>query len=158
MPINAAQLRTLVIRPILQGMGMYSPAAENLLMGIAAHESHLGTFIKQIKGPACGMFQMEPDTEMDLWDNYLLKHRRDLVEVVRPYLSDEPDPLITHLGYQVAMARIKLWRVSEPLPDATDIPALASYWKRHWNTIAGKGTEGEFIANYERFLAGELQP
>jgi hypothetical protein len=40
--------------------------AIQLLMGTAAQESHLGTYLKQINGPALGVFQMEPNTEIDI--------------------------------------------------------------------------------------------
>lgn len=43
MPINATQLRTLVVKPVLAELGLSAPdVAENLIMGTAAHESHLG--------------------------------------------------------------------------------------------------------------------
>ena len=155
MSINSKQLREHVIRPILKEMDFYSKAAENLLMGIAAQESHLGTYLRQINGPAQGIFQMEPATEQDIWERYLSRHRLDLAATVSQFLGSEPDPLVTNLAYQVAIARIKLWRVPEPLPVATDIPALAQYWKTHWNTALGRGTEAEFIENYTRFVDDE---
>lgn len=156
MSINAGQLRELVIRPVLKRMNMYSLSAENLLMGIAAHESHLGTYLKQIGGgPARGLFQMEPETEADIWSTYLSAHRTDIAASVLEFKGQAPEPSITNLAYQVAMARVHLWRVPEPLPVASDIPALAQYWKVHWNTRLGKGTEADFIENYMRYVNTE---
>jgi hypothetical protein len=42
-------------------------------------------------------------------------------------------------------------RVPTPLPDATDVPALAAYWKKHYNTHLGSGTVVKAIKKYERF-------
>jgi hypothetical protein len=63
--MNPKQLRELVIRPVLEYLHPdipYSHEAEDLLMMIAAHESHLGEYVKQVQGPALGIYQMEPDT------------------------------------------------------------------------------------------------
>ena len=48
--------------------------AQWLLLGTAAVESSGGRYLYQIKGPARGIFQMEPRTGWDIWENYLV-HR-----------------------------------------------------------------------------------
>lgn len=73
--ILPAHLRDLIIRPTLVEMGHYSPAAEALLLGTAAHESHGGRYLSQIRGPARGIYQMEPATHDDLWRHYLPPRR-----------------------------------------------------------------------------------
>lgn len=152
MAINAAQLRQQIVRPALKLMKLYSPQAEQLLMGTMAQESALGTYVYQVpSGPARGIFQMEPDTERDIWENYLA-YRPELAEAVRKIKGTSPEPLIWNLYYQVAMARLHYRRVAEPLPVLNDIPAMAQYWKRYYNTPKGKGTEAEFIENYHRYL------
>lgn len=68
MSINCEQLRLYVIRPTLEKIELWSEAAENLLLGTTAQESHMGTYIKQVgKGPALGIYQMEPATHKDIW-------------------------------------------------------------------------------------------
>jgi len=42
--------------------------------------------------------------------------------------------------------------VTESLPPYNDIPALARYWKQHYNTPEGKGTEEEFVKNYQKYI------
>jgi hypothetical protein len=37
---------------------------------------------------------------------------------------------------------------------ANDIAGMARYWKRYYNTVHGKGTEAEFIKNYEELING----
>ena len=69
--MDAFQLRTEIVKPALEAIGYYSPAAEALIMGTAAQESHL-KYVKQLgDGPALGLFQMEPATHDDIWANYL---------------------------------------------------------------------------------------
>lgn len=153
MSIDAMQLRELVIRPTLKHMGAWSLAAENLLMGTAAQESRLGTYLFQIpEGPAQGIYQMEPATAADIWDNYL-NYRPKVADPIWMIRGGMENPLIWNLAYQTAMARVHYLRVAEPLPVADDVAALAQYWKRYYNTPAGKGTEAEFIENYYRYVA-----
>ena len=61
MSLNKNQFQNL-IEKVLKEFGMYSESATNLLLGTAAQESRFGTYIKQINGPACGVFQIEPLT------------------------------------------------------------------------------------------------
>jgi hypothetical protein len=69
--MNARQLRAYVIQPTLKPMGLWSLAAETLLVGTCAHESAMGKYLHQIKGPALGIYQIEPITHFDIWNNYL---------------------------------------------------------------------------------------
>ena len=69
--LDTKQLRTRIVRPTLQVIGLWSPSAENLVMGTAMQESRC-TYLKQLgKGPAIGIFQMEPMTFQDIYDNFL---------------------------------------------------------------------------------------
>tara|TARA_R110002049_G_scaffold239404_3_gene412579 strand:+ start:1940 stop:2359 length:420 start_codon:yes stop_codon:yes gene_type:complete len=137
--------------------------AENLLMGTAAQESHLGTYLAQLGGgPALGIFQMEPATHQDIWDNFLRYKtyiRAGVLEGVPP-THREPSQSAAHasllihdLSYATAMARIHYLRVSEALPaDPDDVEALGTYWKNHYNTHRGRGTVAEFVSNYAEFI------
>lgn len=154
--MNAEQLRQEVIRPTLKRMGLWSQAAENLLMGTAAQESHLGEYIVQMgNGPARGIFQMEPATQTDIYDNYL-SYRSNLLQKTEQLLAPIPDratQLATNTAYACAMARVHYYRAPEALPDADDIQGLAAYWKKYYNTPLGAGTEEEFVHNYHRFVS-----
>ena len=65
------QLRELIITPALSKLQLYSKDAEELLIFTCAVESDGGTYLKQIKGPALGIYQMEPRTYNDIWQNYM---------------------------------------------------------------------------------------
>lgn len=146
-------LREYVIRPVLEDMKMHTEAAENILVMIAAHESHMGTYLKQTKGPACGIYQIEPRTEQDVWDTYLTKHGSRHLDKVERYKARTSSKLnlCANLPYQTALARIILWRISEPLPAANDLEGLARYAKKHWNTEGGAATWEDYLQAYLRF-------
>jgi len=157
MAFNKDQFQYLIER-VLWELNMHSLAAVNLLLGTSAQESGFGTYLRQVgDGPALGVFQMEPDTERDIWLNYLV-YRDDLAETVWQVAGAAWDvgpsipPLETNLSYQVAMARIHYLRIKEPLPPHDNVQALAHYWKRHYNTLKGAGSEHEFVKNYFKYV------
>jgi len=157
MSFNSDQFRDL-IKTTLAELAYVIPVTDNaveLLMLTAAQESHLGTYIMQLKGPARGVFQMEPRTEKDIWENFL-QYKPDLRALVGALRLRHPGhddlDLLANLPYQIAMARILYYRVKEPLPDdPSDITSLARYWKQHYNTPLGAGEVLEAVGNYERF-------
>jgi hypothetical protein len=154
--INPDTLR-LHIRSTLQLVNMWSCDAEELLIGTAAQESHLGYYRRQIRGPARGIYQMEPATERDIWDNYL-RVRPDISDLVYAICGvDGPDQiqLERNLMYQTIMARIHYRRVSAPLPPAANLTEQARYWKRYYNTDQGRGRPSEYIENYRRFVRSD---
>ena len=153
---DRAQFREL-IEDVLQAIGLHSPAAVNLLLGTAAQESRLGTYLRQMgQGPALGVFQMEPATEKDLWANYLQYHPELVKKIAATTGATGPGPQLRwNLAYQIAMARVHYLRKKPPMPAADDIAGLAAYWKQHYNTQLGKGSVEEFMANYRRYVLGQ---
>lgn len=150
MSIDKTQLRELIVDVLhyLSPEIPYSENAVNLLMLTAAQESHLGTYIKQIKGPARGIFQMEPATERDIYDNFLA-YKPQIASKIRALTTDDgPDNLLSNLAYQIAMARVHYFRSPRALGSQTT--EWAATWKAVYNTPLGKGTEQEAIANYLR--------
>jgi hypothetical protein len=149
------QFRGLVI-DVLKELGLeipYSDVAVELLMLTAAHESLMGTYLRQVKGPARGVFQMEPATEQDIYDNYLAfkPNLAHLVLGFRMQQTDIPD-LESNLAYQIAMARVHYYRVPEPLPKSSDPVKLAEYWKKYYNTHKGKGKVEDAVKHYKAIL------
>lgn len=155
--INADQLLELVIIPTLQHLNADSPAARNLIMGTIAHESMRAHYIKQVKGPAHGIAQMEPFTHDDIWRNYLAyrPERAAQLRALLPAFEGEiPDAshLIWNLQYAVAMARVHYMRVPDALPAADDIQALGEYWDKHYNKNPDKGFPHQFVEAYQSFV------
>jgi hypothetical protein len=145
--------REAVVRPALHAIDHWSPAAENLLVGTAAVESGFMRLRQAGGGPALGIFQIEPATHEDIWDNYLA-FRPELSSEVRGLASqhifheDMHRELVGNLFYATAIARIVYLRVKPPLPHADDLQGLADYWKAHYNTPAGAGKPAHFIERY----------
>ncbi len=149
--LNIGQFRTNIVRPTLEGIGAHNRAAENLVLGTALQESNLHYLRQLNEGPARGIYQMEPPTHNDIWENFLA-YRPELRERVSALLvpeKDRVDQLVWNLAYATAMCRIHYLRVRYPLPAPDDIRGLAEYWKQHYNTPQGRGTPDEFIQKFE---------
>lgn len=148
--INPKHFRELIVRPTLEALGAWSQSAEELVIGTAAHESLL-YHLKQLGGPALGVYQIEPATHKDVWDNYLA-YREDMASKVRgmasQHLADLDDELVGNLHYATAICRLIYYRRPEPLPAADDVVGLAQYWKAHYNTHLGKGRIDDWIDHY----------
>lgn len=153
--LDFAQLRHYVVQPTLRELDLWSPAAEALLLGTAAQESRGRWLVQLGGGPARGIFQMEPATHSDIYENFL-RYRPALAGAVRRLLAPSPADerqLVTNLAYAAAMCRIHYLRQRPALPEAGDIAGLARYWKRHYNTVEGAGTEAEFLENWRQLVA-----
>jgi hypothetical protein len=144
-------------------------------MMTAAAECALGRYIKQIGGPARGIFQLEPETQYDIFVNWLV-YRQEILNKVNTFSSMGQRYELDSIGslpFQIVYARIHYLRVPEPLPEIhytrvdpekgdtrriltiRSITALARYWKRHYNTNRGKGTETGAVRNYRRYVLGK---
>ncbi len=154
MGINPEHLLDCVISPTLDQLSMGSPEAKILLLGVAAQESRMGFYIRQLgNGPALGLYQMEPDTHDDIWNNFI-RFRPALIYQLRDWYRDvfpTFENLKYNLAYATIMARLHFMRNPDPIPSPDNIEKLANYWKVHYNTKSGHGTIDEFITNYESF-------
>lgn len=160
--IHATDLRELVIRPTLKYVDLWSQAAENLLVGTWFQESSIAgsTRLKQVKGPALGGYQIEPATHKDNWIHFLRypqqNRLRDLVLSLVPpngFNSDgciKDSELIWNLPYATVQARIKYYRVPDPIPAANDLLALAAYWNEFYNANPIHGHDEDWIRNYPK--------
>ena len=146
-----------LIKRVITAQDLYHDTALNLLLGTAAQESAFGTYLRQLEGgPALGVFQMEPFTETDSWNNYLFYGRADkrkaIYKISGVRSANNYCALEWNIAYAICMARLQYRRVKEPFPNPHDIVGMANYWKSHWNTEKGKGTEQKFIQNYVKYV------
>lgn len=153
--INVKQLEELIIVPTLQYLDPeipFSDAAVELLKMTAAHESHLGSYIAQVGGPALGIYQMEPATANDIGMNFF-KYNEELRSKLFCLHSDQRvvNEITMNLAFATAMARIHYYRDKYPLPDAMDIEGLAQYAKRVYNTVEGKAEWRDYYNAYNRY-------
>ena len=152
---DPVQFKELIVEPTLADMesvfpGASHPAAINLMVGIAIHESKGGTYLKQIKGPARGVFQVEPFTESDIWNTYL-KYRPERYDYALSLLpagfveNDGEDVVIlkdalTHdLRYSLFMARMKIYRGKFQWREPDNLHRLGVIWDEVYNANPDKG-------------------
>ena len=155
MDTRAEQFARLVVRPALETLELWSPAAERLVLGTALTESNLD-YIEQLGGgPALGYFQMEPATADDIWKNYLWYRSELLWKVMVLSVSDidRTAQLAGNAYFGAALCRVHYYRVPAALPAVDDSAGLADYWKRYYNTSKGAGTPEHFLRALERFGA-----
>lgn len=132
-----------LIEDTLKEHKLYSPAAVQLLLGTAAQESDFGTYLRQIRGPALGVFQMEPATFRWMVEKYGAKYG---------FTHRSAWDLVWDLKFAILLARLRYLAVPGRLPEAGDIQGLAAYWKKYYNTDLGRGTREMFIKNYVRHV------
>ena len=148
---QATYFKEQIIRPTLKTLGLWSAAAEELLLGTALQESGLTHRVQLGGGPARGLFQMEPATHNDIWNNYL-KYHKTLATLVKNLKSTATADGVLELRnndrYAAAMARVHYKRAPAPLPPVGDIQAMAAYWKRYYNTIHGAGTVAQYLHSW----------
>src|ERR1700751_1761010 len=152
--LSALQLRNLIITPALNDLLLYSDEAVELLLFTCANESDGGTYIKQFNGPALGIYQMEPVTYNDIWQNWIMHKSDILLRLTHNFeASRMPDEyrLMYDLRFATAMARIHYQRVKEPLPKLYDVDGLWNYYKTYYNTAAGKANKETAVNAYQRF-------
>lgn len=151
---NIAQFRQLIVQSSLKDLNLYSQGAEELLVFTCAAESRGGTYLQQIKGPALGIYQMEPLTYNDIWQNFI-KYKPKLSLILSENFDVHNMPsesrLIYDLRFATAMSRIHYLRFNTVLPSHQDVDALWAYYKKFYNTELGKAKKEECIKAYQEF-------
>lgn len=144
--MKVEQLKEYVIEPVLKKLNLFSEEAVSLLIGTAMIESLGGDYVHQVKGPACGIYQIEPRTANDILDNYL--PRKPVLEMLvhRLYISDLTleQNLVLNLAFSTAMCRIYYLRIKAAIPKT--IEGRAEYWKKYYNTSLGKGSAAAYLS------------
>jgi len=153
--LNIVQFRESIVKSTLNDILMYSQAAEELLVFTCAVESLGGTYIRQIKGTALGIYQMEPETYTDIWQNYLKAHPNLCMMLFTNFnigFIPSEERLIYDLRFATVMCRIFYARIKEPLPNPKDENSIWNYYKRYYNTNMGKSFKEYAITKYHEFI------
>lgn len=146
-----------LVEDTLKSFGYYTPDAANLILGTIAQESAYGKYRRQIGGgPALGIAQMEPNTFNDIVANFL-KYRPytfELIKKVCKVTELKAENLETNDKLAICMCRVQYLRFKNSIP--TDLAGYAALWKFRYNTMNGKGTTKEFIANYKKYVLTDI--
>lgn len=159
MGICTEEFRQFVVRPTLEQLGHWSPAAENLLVGTAAKESGLGFHLTGQQNRGLGIYQIRPRIHRSIWDRFLVNHPA-LASKIRglasqhEFLCHPHAELATNLSYATAIAWMIYYRHGKTLPEANDIEALGQYWQRNYQRPYGQrkhalGAHQSFMASYQ---------
>lgn len=158
--MDAQQLHDYIIKPTLKYMGesYNTEEARFLSLGTSAIESDCGHFIKQVNGPALGIWQMEPETHDDIWNNcdalkdevfaYRIRQLR-----ISPINRFDHDLQVSPM-YACAMARLKYSMDPHALPKynggtALDLDMFYRYYKRVYNTHLGASTFQKWLVKIQ---------
>jgi len=148
--MNIKEIALDIVRPTLYGIGLWSEAAEQLVLGTGLVESGYET-IEQDRGPAVSFWQIEEVTYDDCWNNYLKGQpwsgRLKSYAINLWCLKEYPDftQLKGNFYLACAMCRVIYERKPAPLPQAGDLQAMADYWKEWYNTPLGAGHPADFV-------------
>ena len=131
-----------VVTETLKEMDRFKPECVELMCMIAAHESMLGKYRKQIKGPALSLFQIEPRTHDSIWDNCdsiaKLAIKLGIERSLRSLADDD--------RYAVFVSRCYLLMDKNPLPKT--VCEMGEYAKTYWNSNDGKASPDAYIDAY----------
>ena len=162
MSINVIQFRDYIIKPALSAIGLQSDSAVNLLLGTAAQESHMGSYIVQMGlgySGGIGIYQMEAGAYHNVWDNHIAPNVA-LIAKIRLFLgyNGKPNPqrMASDLSLASIMCRFYYYAIKKPLPESDNLKDLAEYWKKYYNTALGKGTIEQFMGNYEKYIGKNI--
>lgn len=151
---DITQFRENILTPTLDGLQIRDNNLKELLVFTCAVESAGGTYVKQIKGTALGIYQIEPATFSDLWHNFIIRNP-PLVNLLTLNLNLHrvPDPLelITDLKLAtVTCALFYQWKNVKVL--STDEQELWMNYKKYYNTEKGKAEMEPSIKAYRKFI------
>ena len=104
-------------------------------------ESDMGKYLKQLKGPAVGITQVEPETERHALDWMCNKERKtyDKIKKLRVPAKVSIHEAEYNLAYSIALA-YSTYRMRKVDPKNKSIKELVELYKIHFNTIKGKAT------------------
>jgi hypothetical protein len=172
MQINKADDLVKLISDVTQLLFNRQPRKDELilLIGTVAIESgwDSGFIRKQYGGgPARGIVQMEGNTAVDIFKNYLV-YKKDMYDKVISVMTNNKDiqpfkvpskkslekALETDDRFAMIMARLLYLRVPEQIP--TDIISIANYYKKYYNTIKGKSTADMFISRWNYYKCNKI--
>ena len=151
---DITQFRADILTPTLDALQIRGNEIKELLVFTCAVESAGGTYVRHIKGPALGIYQLQPSTFTDLFHNYILR-KPDIVNLLSLNLSvhrlPDPNQLITDLSLATACCAL-YYKWKNANPTSTDENELWDIYKSLYNTPEGKAEKDQSIKAYRKFI------
>ena len=152
--LNITQFREDIVLPSLHALQMYTKEFAELLVFTCATESAGGTYVKQIHGPAVGIFQIEPASLTDLWVNFIVRnpsYMNLLTMNFGVHRMPMPIDLITDLKLATAICALfyKRHKVNVISTEPSD---LWDIYKKYYNTELGKAEKDTSLKAYSKFI------
>jgi hypothetical protein len=151
---DITQFREDIVVPPLSALNIRSPHIVELLVFTCAVESAGGTYVKQVKGPALGIYQIEPKTFTDLWTNYILR-KPDIVNMLSLHFSINRIPQPEEVIHDLRLATIctaLYYQYKRAIPIDSNIDTLWNLYKKYYNTDLGAAEEVQSIKAYKKFI------
>ena len=147
----------------------YALRTARLMFGTAAQESSLRWERQEgpmFSGRVGGFSKWQLEVGSIQESLAYLRRRRDVMERATTWLfaDDDAGPEWLQMGIESILWSLRmndndvpgvmfcrlhyLWSTTEPIPEG--IEGQARYWKLWYNSLAGKGTEAEYVRNWER--------
>lgn len=147
-----------IIKPCIDALELDSGREKNigaLLLYTSSQESHLVYYRQLSGGPALSLWQVEPNTYHDCYENYLV-YRKPLLQKILDFSGYEEFPDASELEHNqklaCAIARIVYRRSPLVIPQWNDIEGMWKIYKECYNTHLGKAQKHEFIEAFERVI------
>ena len=146
------------VNKLYSGAG-YSDIAQ-FMKNMAATETNVGT--DTLGDYSFGATQIDPVRYRDIIDRATGPEGEKRMGIANTFLKEQlnrPDFDISGLDLikeghnpyiSAALTRMGLLNIPESVP--SELEGQADYWKRHWNTEAGKGTPQQFMAQASQYF------
>lgn len=151
--LDINQFREHIVLPALHDLQLYTKELAELLVFTCAVESAGGTYVKQINGPAVGIYQIEPNTLTDLWVNCIVRNPSYMNLLCMNFnLHKAPMPvdLITNMKLASAICALTYKR-HRNINITMDVDCLWDLYKKYYNTHLGKAEKEPSIKAYKKF-------
>ena len=152
--LNINQFREEIVLPALHGLQLYTKELAELLVFTCAVESAGGTYVKQLHGPAVGIFQIEPASFTDLWVNYIVRKPNILNLLTLNFgvhKMPQPSELITDLKLAAAICGL-FYMHRTKIPTSMVAEDLWELYKKYYNTESGKAEKDASLKAYAKFI------
>ena len=157
MGICGSEILECIIRPTLHRLGVYNPIAEQLMLGTAAVQSNMGSYLRSSSG-GIGLFGIQHDRHEELWDSYLA-FDADLASEIRGFASQHeflkaPDmELACNMRYAATIAWMIYVEAGIDLHKLHTTEDLAKCWYELYSRREAGFSPEDFVMHYEKLFA-----